>query len=366
MEPRRDRHSRYLIPPVDGGPEIAHTRVTTIAGAIADRYGLEKWGQQKLALGFSRQPDLLARVAAARDDDKATLDKIVAAALEAGGRSTSANVGTALHEFAERVDLGEDVEVLDPWKRDIAAYRSTMAEAGFTVSGVELVVVVPGLSEPVAGTLDRLVERQGVTYIADLKSGQSLVYSWPEIVVQVSLYSRAETIYDPETSSHRTMPAVDQHRGLVVHLPAGQGACRLYWVDLDKGWEAAELALRVRAWRSIKNLGRPFDPDERAFDLVAERRTWLTRRVRHVVAEFPEAGTDLARTWPIGVPTLKSDHAHTGEELDRIVEVVAAVEREHRLPFFDPDPRVTEPLRSVKKSTKRGTKSTTQQKEGTP
>lgn len=44
---------------------------------------------------------------------------------------------------------------------------------------------------------------------------------------------------------------VNQDWGIIVHLPSGEGVCKLYWVDLNVGWKAAQLALDIRAMRSL-------------------------------------------------------------------------------------------------------------------
>ena len=190
---------------------------------------------------MAQRPDLSAAVAAATDDDKAVLDALCEQALEAGGSSTSATLGTALHKFAERVDGGEDVSIVPAaWRDDIAAYTEALASAGINVVLIEQVCVCPELE--VAGTFDRIVELDGRSYILDLKTGQSLDFSWGGIAIQLSIYSRAETIYDPEAKTHSPMPAVDRERAIVAHVPAGQAKCDLYLVDIEAGWEGALLA----------------------------------------------------------------------------------------------------------------------------
>ncbi len=88
-----DRWGRYLIVPAAGGAPNAHTRVTTWASTLDDRYGLEQWSRRTVALGLARRPDLLAQAAVAQADESDTLNGLCEAALEAGGlrpRRTSA------------------------------------------------------------------------------------------------------------------------------------------------------------------------------------------------------------------------------------------------------------------------------------
>jgi hypothetical protein len=324
MAPRFDHQGHYLVVPPGGGEPVPHTRATTHASTNDDRYGLEKWGKRTVALGLARRPDLLAGVAAARDDDRSRLDALCDDALEAGGSSTGRNIGQALHEFCERVDLGEDVKVPETWKADIEAYRAVLAEGGFEIEAVEKTVVVPELT--VAGTFDRLISRAGRRYVADIKTGQSLQYGWPAIAIQLALYSRASTVYDFETEKHSPMPDVDQTLGIVVHVPAGNGTAELIGVDLNVGWDGALLAQAVRTWRrTLFRIGLADD--------VATHRARLTARIKYLVAEHPDVAAELATRWPKDVPTLKSSDAHTPLELDAITVVLHQIEAAARLPF---------------------------------
>jgi hypothetical protein len=40
---RRDQWGRYLVLPPDGDKPVGYTRATTVAGALDDGYGLQKW-----------------------------------------------------------------------------------------------------------------------------------------------------------------------------------------------------------------------------------------------------------------------------------------------------------------------------------
>lgn len=51
---------------------------------------------------------------------------------------------------------------------------------------------------------------------------------------------------------------VDLERAIIIHLPAGTGQCTLHWVDINAGWEAVQLAAKVRDWRARKGLTEPY------------------------------------------------------------------------------------------------------------
>jgi hypothetical protein len=252
-EPDRDRWGRYLITPAGGGKPKAYTRATTIADTLDDRYNLELWKIRMAALGLVERPDLYASIASLPKDDKAKINGLCDKAIEAAKGSAGANLGTALHRFTERINRGHDVVVPAPWDADIAAYQATLNKHGLVVdrNHLERIVVLEQLG--IAGTFDLILNGR----IADLKTGATLDFSWNAITIQLAIYAHADTLYDPVLKIHEPMPSVDQDVAYVIHLPAGQGICTLYRVDIKAGWEAAQQALWVRSWRKRKNLAVP-------------------------------------------------------------------------------------------------------------
>lgn len=260
-EPRRDRWGRYLLPdPGQPGATstLAWTRATTFAKSISDTFGLTKWQLRMALKGLTMRPDLFARVSAATLDDKGVLDQVAEAAKEAAASSSGANLGSALHQFTERLDRGEQVQVPAPWDADIAAYQKAMAEAGIEVSAewIERIIVVRQYH--VAGTLDRILHSPTwrLPRIGDLKTGKDLTYGWLEIAVQLALYANADALWNGVTGEYESMPKVDREVGVVIHLPVGKATATLYEVDLKAGWEIAQVCATVRGLRTRKDLAR--------------------------------------------------------------------------------------------------------------
>jgi hypothetical protein len=126
---------------------------------------------------------------------------------------------------------------------------------------------------------------------------------------------------------------VDRRIGLVAHVPAGGGTCEIHTVDLELGWQGAQLAHRARSWRKSQFRLGEVGARHRV------RRQWLADQVRRLVREYPDAARDLAQWWPAGVPTFKASDEHTDEQLEQIAALLRKVEGEHRIPFGDePDP----------------------------
>ena len=341
---QRDRWGRYLIPDPITGKQRAWTRATTVASTLSDKFGLQTWAQRMTARGLVLRPDLFALVAACDPDDKKKLNGLVDDAKEAAAASSGANLGTALHSFTEQLDRGLEVRAPAPWDADLAAYTKTLNAAGVRIERgyVENIVTLPDVG--VAGTFDRLVDIDGLLTVADLKTGSFL--DWNEIAIQLALYAHAETIYDPTTNTHTPMPTVDLDRALVIHLPAGQAKCELWFVDIAQGWEAAQQALVVREWRTRKNLASPLKPGAPTprlapvdvSCLLEPQTVWLRGRVQRIVTAL--GGAALPLPWPTATPTFKNGGPVDLEQCDDLAAWCDKCEAELQLEFPDPAPHL--------------------------
>jgi hypothetical protein len=381
-EPTRDRYGRPLITPVGGGKPVGYTRVTTLAKALDDGGGLIPWKATATIVGAMRRQGLFARWQALASkaqgdpwyhsaETKAAAKKLVEECAEAGGSTDRADLGTALHAIAEQADLGRPVHIQPNLRADLDAYHATLAAHGVEIlpEWMERFVVLDDWQ--VAGTFDRLVRMpDGRLVVADLKTGADLKYSWQSIAVQLAAYAHGLD-YDVTTAVRTPLPEHDMSVGLVIHLPAGTGTCTLYTVDLVAGWEAAELSLRTRVWRTRRDLatplpaspqvtggeGEPASPpiQEKTVSGVntgdtsegappaagvavigtagrpVDRRAWLLERVVAINA-IPSAKAVLGALWPVDIPRKKS-HRHTIEQLDALEAVIVQVERQHQMPF---------------------------------
>ena len=340
---RRDRWGRYLLPHPDTGIEQAWTRVTTLAGTLADRYGLERWDQRNVVLGIGARRDLYAQAAAATPDDVDTLNNIVTQAKEASKAKAGANMGFALHRLTERVDTGDldPSDIDDPTLRaDVEAYALTMRLAGITVvpGWTEQVLLIPELD--LAGTCDRLCNGLwSLPRIGDVKTGKDVVrWGMAEIPLQCACYAHATHWYDTRDGTLHDMPKVDLQRAIVMHLPAGKATCLLYEIDIKAGWEAVQTAVAVRDWRKRKDLAEQIPTMGEGTQLgAAPPPTVRVAWVKAWIAAIGDAGNidQLALLWPDGV------HPNTGwsnTDIDKIAAVCVKVDAADGKPFWPPDP----------------------------
>ncbi|MFE2104295.1 hypothetical protein ACFXAF_00215 [Kitasatospora sp. NPDC059463] len=257
--------------------------MTTFIDCIEDKTSLASWGKRMTLVGAARQPSLLTglrELNPASREGRAALDLAVGRAVEVSGANDRREQGTHLHLLSEFVDRGEALPASASAAdlADMAAYK--IATSAFEVVAVEQFVVIDALG--VGGTADRVLRYRGPgpdggfvdgLFIGDLKTG-SVEYGGLKMAAQLAVYAHGE-IYDhavhpvdqgdakalaawkrtevspsSAAAAYTPLPRVSRDWGIIIHLPAGEARCTLYWADLRLGWEAARLALDIRRMRS--------------------------------------------------------------------------------------------------------------------
>jgi hypothetical protein len=321
LEPAEFPRDRWGRPRVNvDGKLTSYARPSSFGDCIDNRYNLERYIRRNIVIGLKAEHSLWARLNAA-GDDRDELNKICEDAQVAAKANSKADLGTALHKMTERVDRGETLSLPPEFANDIDAYQRALPEAGLTV--------VPGMIEmrcvcdelQAAGTFDRIVEdASGTRFIGDVKTGASSDYPHG-FAVQLAIYAHS-LLYDPETGERRPMPDnLDTERGIIIHLPAGQATCSVYYIDLAAGWEAALHAKWVKdTWQKRKGLLTPVATVASATTLEPVEAMRLTRspsleQLRAECADFaarPESKAALLAVWPKGI-SLKADSLSPGQ-----------------------------------------------------
>jgi hypothetical protein len=248
----RDRWDRPLVVPLDGGKPTAYTRCTTYVDCLEDKYNLQRWQLRQCAIGLADRPDLLLSVSAHRDD-KRVLNGIAEKAMEAAASSARSTTGTALHALCERVDRGHPLGMVPSSARaDVQAYQA--ATRDFEHVYIEQFSVHDGLK--VGGTPDRVVKFDGRHYIADIKTGSDVAWGAMKIAMQLAVYAHSIPYHPP--GQRQPYPFdIDQQEAIVIHLPAGEQRCELSFVNIERGWDAVQVASQVRELRSHKDWYTP-------------------------------------------------------------------------------------------------------------
>ena len=258
VEIPRDGYGRPMIMPAGRGKKrIPYRRCTTFVGCLDDQSGLIKWKSRQVAYGMGQRKDLVLAAAAADPEDKRTLGDVAEKAAEHAQGSSAATTGTALHALTERIDRGQPLGVIPTeYEADIEAYRAATKDIEFL--GIETFRVHDEWQ--IAGTADRVGIWRGIPTIMDIKTG-SVDYPH-KMAMQLAMYARSVP-YDIATDTRGSdAEPVSINTGVIIHLPAGQGRCTLYEIDLVKGWGACLIARQVWSWRGTKGLTREVDPHD--------------------------------------------------------------------------------------------------------
>jgi hypothetical protein len=251
VEIERDRYGRPLVKPPTGKKLVPYTRATTIANSLDDASALTAWKMRMAAIGLTVRSDLLLAINAAQDD-KMAINKYIEDAMEVAGASKAATIGTALHAFTEKIDLGQELgPVPEQWAGDLVAYENATKKLNKIF--IEQFSVLDKYK--IAGTPDRVVEYQGERYIADIKTGR--IDHPNNIAIQLAIYANGLP-YDVATATRGTWGPVNKDKAIIIHLPAGTGICKLVWIDIAEGWRGLQFAMKVRKWRDKKGLATPF------------------------------------------------------------------------------------------------------------
>jgi hypothetical protein len=176
--------------------------------------------------------------------------------MEVAGASRAATIGTALHSFTERMDLGQDLgPVPSEWVPTLRAYEQTTKQLNNL--HIEQFTVLDKFK--IAGTPDRVVELNGEKYIADIKTGR--IDHPNNIAMQLAIYANGLP-YDPATATRGKWGDINKDKAIIIHLPAGTGLCELVWINIAEGWRGVQFAMKVREWRDKKGLATPFTEGE--------------------------------------------------------------------------------------------------------
>ena len=353
MPTRLDRWGRYLVLAPNGSKPQGYTRATTIAKTLDDGGGLLDWGKRMTAIGLAKRPDLLALVASTDVENRRELNGLCERAAEAGGSTVRRDQGIALHAALEQSWLDpESAQAL--FIDDVRAVHSALKAAGLTfVEGLAERIVVNDRYE-VAGTFDLVLSDGTTQFIADVKTGATLMGALG-FAIQLAIYANADNLYTQGASAdgfddvRDHMPVLDKSRGVILHVQPNSGHCDLHWIDLEVGAAALELAIAVRQMRKAKPL-TPIATSQVAVERVLKAfpgatevtvvsedwRMWMRGRIMALIEAKHQA--EVAINWPDNVPTLKSGKHITSADGVRIVEVISMLEKEYGMPFPDVNP----------------------------
>lgn len=349
---------------------IRYSRPSGFGSVLDDEQALELWRLDRAIEGVATTPSLAADIAA-HVGQKVGAKERRERAITIGRGEEAADLGTALHAMAHRLETDPGFRAPEPYSSDLAAYLSALDQAGLESTHFEIHLCSD--TWRAAGTADRIyrltrelrlpdgsVIEPGQSVVGDLKTGAKLTYSVPGFAIQLALYCDS-VFYDVLTDERTPLPDnLHTGWGLLVHLPVGESTCTLHWADLDAGREGARIVHAVKAWRRRDDFLVPFTfppSDEHAvlaspiYDL--EQGTpppeneeewcfailpWAQERI-NVIGRHPDARALLLRRWPAAIPPLRAGGI-SPMQLASILDLLDAIEGAFSLPFPAGDPRV--------------------------
>lgn len=359
-EVRRDRWGRYKVLHPDGKKPEGYTRATTVAATFDDKENLMKWKGRTAAQGFAQRPDLYAQIDDVKDDRNA-LNKLVEQAVEAAGGNVKREMGSHFHGILHRAFTDSNYEPPAAYIDDIQAVRDAFRTHGYRVMPEYCERMCVNDKYRIAGTFDLILQAMDLEddepeymVIADFKTGSTDArYNALKFAVQLGIYANADALYvqgekaDGSQDERQPMPAVDPHKGFIVHIEPGSGVCTLHDVSLDPG--LISLAMEVRELRrdqkqlmeelpstkdqALKNVNEVFPGTD---EVNEERDMWIRRRITNIANNHKQ---QLAQAWPDNIlPPKKAEHAYTMKQIDDLVEMCFALEADYLLTFPTGDP----------------------------
>lgn len=256
----RDRKS-YVVPGLDGVRQTdTLTRATSHAKVLGDSSNLADWRVRATVLGLARNPELLdslnvdgaSHISELDFMAKRALNSIAWQASRRVGADDGSDFGTKLHGYLQAVLEG--ATTIDAVPDMLRPYLLVMFEAmrqhklSFVGGMCERTVFIPATG--MVGTFDFMVmDENGTLCIGDLKTSNSIDFSWLSIAVQLAQYASSTLILSWDGTRWERMPEVSQVMGKVLSVPKDVTVphCRIYSVNLELGLEMVETANRVKA-----------------------------------------------------------------------------------------------------------------------
>lgn len=259
--PRGPGGSPMLVPKgLEGkGIRVPYTRASYMADQLENKDHIHKWEMRYLAKAMGQNEDLAALAAvetystgisdAIEQSEKSAsgrrLDEIIERALDRVRIHEKADRGTAIHGGTEPGGVPLQA-VPERLRGPVQAFWDINLR-----EGIELVATEQFTANDItmsAGTFDHLVRVPGDPVlcdyvVADKKTGRFSPFEW---AIQISTYANG----DPYDTSNDTRPAwpgpINLKYGLVWQIDAETSKVLLWVIDLEIGWELAQMAARVR------------------------------------------------------------------------------------------------------------------------
>lgn len=261
--PPRGSGGRPLLIP--RGAEVAdenrvpYTRASALSDVLEEFSFLWKWKMRGAVKGVADRPDLARLIAAEpytcgfADDEQANkqagrnIDLVIERAMDHAGVDMKADYGTAIHLRTEPGNAEHDPD--DKQSDDVEATWELWAKMGIVHIGTEVFFANDAIKS--AGTADNITYVPGVgILITDKKTSSKAKANFD---VQLADYANGD-VYNVDTDQRMSLEEYVAARGwdpALIRRDVGiiwwvkNGKCEARWLDLDYGWEWAQIAARI-------------------------------------------------------------------------------------------------------------------------
>lgn len=229
--------------------------VTSAVGMLDKSGPLVSWAKRETASCAIRNLPMLTQMVASGGPLKA-VDWLKG--IPDYQKDTAADLGSAVHAFAEQIARGEDPDVPDDSKPFVTAYRRFLADYSPQYLAVE--EMVANLTHGYGGTLDAICRINGETWLLDTKTSKG---AYPETALQLAAYGNAEFIGRTNDPTKYAIPPIERYG--VLHLnpysedrPKGypEGYRLIPYTVGDDEWEAFLSALLLLRWKRGAQVGQ--------------------------------------------------------------------------------------------------------------
>ena len=297
--------------------------VTTVLGVVGKGDALKHWAAGEVAKYAVKMKDTWLAL-----DDQAAVDLLKREPLRSLDRAASR--GTDVHAIAEAYARTGTLPV---WADEIGGYvealRAFFADHQPTPVFIEQTVFNNTVGY--AGSFDmicRMPQFGDDLVILDYKTSKAI---YPEVAAQLAAYAFGEEMLDDDGTA-QPMPEIKH--GVAVRF-AIDGSYEVIGCDINLGWEYFKGAKALHKFTPkdmlLGKMPTPTaDPEERT-----RKADNLRKRIAYIKQNHPNVLTELAQQWSPSMPTLKSEHEHTMQQLNEINQLVTRLEATHTVAFND-------------------------------
>jgi hypothetical protein len=275
-EVKREGESPMLVPRgIDpaSGIRSKYTRASYMSGYIEESEHFHKWEMRYLAKAMGQNEDLAALAAAetystgisdavygrAKSASGRRLDEIIERALDRVRIHEKADRGTAIHGFTEPGAPGPE-DCPERLRPAVQSFWDCLRGLAAEIVGTEVFTANDDIMG--AGTFDHLMRFAGDPVLTDYvvcdkKTGRYSPFEW---AVQIATYAYGD-VYDLTTDQRPAWPGtVNRKWGVVFLIDAEKGTTEPHLIDLEFGWEMAQIAARVRDAHERRDICTPHKP----------------------------------------------------------------------------------------------------------